>query len=388
MIPKRPRWFVLGVALALLVSLLAVTPALAEDPPPPADPPPVEVVTEDALPPEAEAPPLDEPMSEPAPEAAPAVQPPEAVPPAEAQVPEAGAPTSEELLAEVPEGTTVAVVGEAGEVLPLASAEAAEVLATGDPVWCPTGVLPGGATCSGSFVNLAALVAGFTPGGNGVIWIEKTGDSSAVPVTIDGSSGSWSAAKTFALTLQGGWDIPTNTVITSDPSEFHVPLRILNWEADVTLNDIVITGAAGPSQALDISTTQKVTLNRVKVRGNGAGAHIDNDAGSADVVVTASEFSGATGGSNGLTLSSHGAITLAGVLANQNQGCGVCLTNEGAAAPKNVTLTSGVFEFNENALEGLVIYSKGAITLKDITATGNFDDGVRVNNSFPGAAAP
>jgi len=208
MIPKRPRWFVLGVALALLVSLLAVTPALAEDPPPPADPPPVEVVTEDALPPEAEAPPLDEPMSEPAPEAAPAVQPPEAVPPAEAQVPEAGAPTSEELLAEVPEGTTVAVVGEAGEVLPLASAEAAEVLASGDPVWCPTGVLPpAGAGCSSNYTELEDLVADFVPTGNGVIWILGGVDASGAAVTIDGAAGTgnWRDASAFALTLQGGW---------------------------------------------------------------------------------------------------------------------------------------------------------------------------------------
>jgi len=385
----RLRPISISIVLALVFSAVLVTPALADGDAPPADEAvPVEdggdvsdpagsdglAEPSDAVEPTVEPVPTDvaEPTAEPAPtETVVRMDPPDA--PAEV--------TPTEPLAELPDGTTVAVVGEDGAMLPLASAEAAEILATGDPVWCPTGVLPGGAACSTGYMSLAALVASFVPSGSGVIWIEGGVDPSAGGVTISGS-GNWAAAAAYALTLQGGWNgVGTTTIDTADPSVFNTNLSIIDWNAPVTLNDIVITGAPGPSLALEVETAGKVALTRVKVNSNGAGARIDNTSGTADVAVSKGEFSANASG-NGLDVYSNGAITLADLVANGNNGIGARLDNSSAAAPKSVTMTSGALEASHNGGSGLEVYSIGSITLKDIEAIGNTFNGAYLDNAI------
>ncbi len=308
--PMSLRALSSALLLALLIAALHPQPAFADDETPLPDPPGDQTTVVDPVvsapspladgvvpeppPPEAGPDPAP-PHSDPAPvaqdgESAPAT---DSAPPAPATEPPAGEASDvppAALLAALPDGTAVAAVDETGAILPLASPEAAEVLATGDPVWCPTGALPGAATCSASFANLAALVAGFVPTGNGVIWIEKGVDSSAVPIMID-DSGTWYPARTFSLTLQGGWNGPgTTTIDKATPSELHVPLIIGDWEGDITLNDLVFTGIPGPWEPIDISPSKKVTLNRVEVTNNANGAHIDNRNGASDVVVNAGSW--------------------------------------------------------------------------------------------------
>ncbi len=62
--------------------------------------------------------------------------------PVEAQAPPATAPTPAEVLADVPDGTAVLVLDEAGEPEPLTTPEAAESIITSDPEWCPDGQSP------------------------------------------------------------------------------------------------------------------------------------------------------------------------------------------------------------------------------------------------------
>ena len=62
--------------------------------------------------------------------------PPEEVPPPEEPV------SLPEVLEQAPPDTQVVVVNEEGQVEPLATVEAAEILVTGDPVWCPGLKLP------------------------------------------------------------------------------------------------------------------------------------------------------------------------------------------------------------------------------------------------------
>src|ERR1700690_2123359 len=109
---NRIRVFFYGTIIALLalISAISVIPARADDgaPPPP------------AAPAAAEGP---------------------------AGVTTAAAPT---LLSQVPAGTNVVAVNNVRHKVSLASQEAAQIVASGDPIWCPTGVVPGGATCSPS----------------------------------------------------------------------------------------------------------------------------------------------------------------------------------------------------------------------------------------------
>jgi putative surface-exposed virulence protein len=294
-----------------------------------------------------------------------------------------------ELLAQVPEGTDVVVVNEGGEAVPLATAEAAQIIAKGDPIWCPTGVAPIDLTggCSDSWTKLEDLISnivsdlGAQPAANGVIWINYGVDDST-SASIDAST--FTTWKDFSLTLQGAWSGASGSTSTNPltPSIFAVPLEIKGWNAAVTLNDIVITGATtGP--AMNVTTSGKVTLTRVDAHANsGSGAHIDNTAGTGDVLVTTGDFKN-NGGGIGLEILSRGTITLVDVTASENGGAGAVLDNHTAPSAKNVVLTSGEFEFNSNGVNGLTIYSIGAVLLKDITAVANNDpnfNGVWVDN--------
>ncbi|MEX2160907.1 MAG: hypothetical protein WD751_03240 [Anaerolineales bacterium] len=299
------------------------------------------------------------------------------------------------LLAELPEDTSLIVLDETGEALPLASQEAAEVIAGSDPIWCPAGATPpvgGGPAlwaggCSPSFGSMSLLVGWLNandPNVNGVIWIEKTYNST-VNATLNGSTLVNMSAKT--LTVQGGWNgLGTKTFDINNPSEISHSISILGWLNDVTLSDLVFTGVTGVGNtALVVETSGKITLNRAEVSDNqGPGARLDNRAGTKDVAVSNSRFENNEGG-HGLEVLSNGAITLVSVIGNGNGdgthlGNGVRLNNSSAPAAKNVTITSGTFQFNNNSDTGLVIWSKGLISLKDIDAIGNGTDGAYLDN--------
>ena len=101
-----------------------------------------------------------------------------------------GTPSVSEVLAQAPEGTQVIVLDNEGQVEPLASQEAANIVSAGDPMWCPSGALPGDATCSGSYTSFDALLVDLgTFAGDGTIYVVDTYDSSLEPddITIDGA---------------------------------------------------------------------------------------------------------------------------------------------------------------------------------------------------------
>jgi len=379
----------LSVIAALLLSAVLVTPAFADEGAPPADPAvPAEEGGDVSDPADGLPQPSDavQPTAEPAPADAaelagePAAT--EVAPTDAADAPGEGAVAA--VLSELPDGTTVAVVNEAGEPLPLASEEAAEVVATGDPIWCPASVstpVDGLSGCTASYESLKLLLdylKANEPTVDGVIWIEKTYDSGSQPVDqletmfqINGvTETTWA---NYKLTIKGGWNgLGTNTIDVADPSEINARLLILNWQNDVTISDILVTNASG-DPVLEITTTGKITATRLRVEANAdSGAYLDNtlDAIPSDILITLSRFIDNPGG-DGLDVYSNGTVTLSGVIASGNGGGGVYVSNTAAPTAKNVVMASGAFEFNGNGGHGLRVSSKGTITLKDITATGN-----------------
>ncbi|MBK6794525.1 MAG: hypothetical protein IPG80_18735 [Anaerolineales bacterium] len=204
---KTKLWttvFVVGL-LILLTHFVWVTPALADDVTPP--PVPTEEVVVETLPP------TEEPVAEVLPIEPVATEEPVVVEPVATEPPTTEEPIPVDLLQDLPADTSLVVLGENGEVLPLATQEAAEVIAIADPIWCPVNVspTPGANGCTSSFASLSDLVAGFVPTGNGTIWIESgnQGGSAAIingtTYNFPGMIGNWSAAKSYDLTLQGGW---------------------------------------------------------------------------------------------------------------------------------------------------------------------------------------
>ena len=305
---------------------------------------------------------------------------PAAAAPADVSAPASNtASNSAGLLSRVPKGTRIVVTDASGKAVPLASQKAAQAVVKGDPMWCPTGVNPGGAGCTGPQPSFNALLAFMTnktvPG---TIWIESTvTDTSAITL----SSLTVGTTANYALTLKGGWTGSGTTINTAAPSTFTVPLTI-NWNSDVTLSDIVITNVQGSSStALTITTPRSVTLTRVNVHdNNGAGANIDNTSSTtaSAVTVSSSTFSSNTGG-DGLDIYSKGAITVSSLIADSNGLHATildnCIANGGSVCanvtPMPVTM-SGTNVFNNN-FYGLEVDSKGAITVNNLT--GNSDIG-------------
>lgn len=329
-------------------------------------------------------------------------------PPTETPVETPTAPTEEptpiaEQLHELPEGTEVVVLNEDGEALPLASNEAAHIIAGGDPQWCPVGVTPGSATCTtagqtsfaGLLAELSTYNSGAGPNKAGVIWIEGSyqsgsalNDPGITSFTLDGLTLTEMAK--YALTFQGGWTGTGKVVDQFNPSEFNASLSILDWTGAVTLNDLLITGATvnpntgtSGTSALLVESKQAITLNRVQVSDNGGtlnGADLNNQTSPtlAPIAVNESIFNNNNG--SGLLVYSIGAITIRNLTANDNGAddgnnfeYGAFITNWLAVdANKPVTL-SGMNQFKGNLGSGLYITSFGAVSLNNITAYANDD---------------
>ena len=132
---------ILTALLVLLLSAAWAAPALADDGvPPPADsteasvereePTPQEVVTE-----ETPQPPVVETASDQGISEYDSVEN-ESGNTTPSEVPSSGE-TVEQLMDLVPENTEIVLLDDNGEVVPLAEQAASEILATGDPIWCP-----------------------------------------------------------------------------------------------------------------------------------------------------------------------------------------------------------------------------------------------------------
>ena len=354
-----------AVLTVFILSAMWTVPAFADD----STPPPVETPTEEVAPPPAEPAAVEPALTEPAP--------------------------LTELLEQLPEGTDLVVTDAAGEAVPLATQEAAQAATFKDPIWCPDGVTPIANTggCSPSYLTLETLVAdvgtGFIPAKNGTIWIEDGPEGSANPIVFNGGAVNFGTWANFSLTLQGGWTTVGKTINSLDPSKLNKQLYILNWNANVTLKDIVLNGVASnvivDDNALYITTTRNILLDRVTVQNslnNNAsfemsGAYLDNSAGTGTITINNSNFQGNEG--NGLYVLSKGVITTNNLTANLNGKYGVYIDNSFALTDKAITM-KGLKQFNKNGSDGLVIFSDGLVTLSNIVANNNGGNGVYVDN--------
>jgi hypothetical protein len=336
-------------------------------------------------------------------------------------------------MATLPDETALVVLDENGQTLSLATVEAAAVVASGDPIWCPTSVapIPGEGGCTGSFDTfngedglIAALNAG-PYSGAGTIYIRDNysavgadfGTSIIFVQSEPDPSDVWDTTPRLAnltdLVFQGGWDGTSNISQTFSTTTFNLDnytkadgqnsfasgLRFINWDHSLTLNNITITNT---SNGLEINTIEcvvtagvydddcipeaEVTLNDVAITlsGRDAIAGVANASEAADidtsgnVAVNNSSFS-----SNllqGLNIfSGLGAITLNNVVASSNAEGGAGLS---AGYDTGVFLT-GTNVFNGNSGTGLAVENSGDFTAdisSHLTANNNYTDGLYISN--------
>ena len=401
---KHNKFPVLSLAVLLALAFAAVMPlsAFAQDEVPPLEVP-AEVVEE--------VPPVEEVI--------PAVE--EVIPAAEEVVPVAEESlTVPEILDAAPEGTEVVVLDEGGEALPLASAEAAETIQTSDPMWCPSSATTVTADCvydnelgapgDGKLLDKIydkIIALGSTAG---TIYFTSSYTANDVYFT---SSKAFNF-KDSALTLQGGWDGNTalnSTITYSGSTVFSVPVTVNNWQADVIINDVTVSGVGAISSVgLFVKTTGDVVLDHVNSSSNtfitpdeGIGAYIYTPG---DVSVSNSHFDSNKGdqnGAHGLYISSDGNVKLENVSANQNtdangSGYGIEISNYSSGTTSvtltnvqangtgtgasiqslgDVTVTDSLFNLNDNSF-GLNIAADGNVTLNNVTASDNKGSGVNI----------
>lgn len=135
---------------------------------------------------------------------------------------------------------------------------------------------------------------------------------------------------------------------------------------------------------LSVVTKGAITLTSVTGRYNGnSNAGLDNrwdDTHTKAITVTRSTFNGGAGsGGSGLNIMASAAVLLNTVTATGSQRDGV---NINASTFSNGPVTiSGTNIFSENSWSGLAITANGAVTISNVTASGNNDNGLNIATS-------
>ncbi len=285
-------------------------------------------------------------------------------------------PTLLETVQTIPVDTNVVVLDANGQPLSLASQAAANVIANSDPVWCPAGQAPtpGANGCSASYTTLTGLVSaiGSTTNQNGTIWITLGAVGDVSPVFIDGSV--YTNWANNALTLQGGWNgISGNTGIGAN-SVFSVPISILNWNNNVTVNNVTINSSSNGGLLVTSSNpSTNVNIKNVIVNGaSGFGLGVNISGG--NVTINNSTISN--------TVSNYGGSSYypwgdgADIFAN---GGNINVTNshfdanayDGIFTGNDVNINVQDSTFNSNQIGGLDTFSVNGIDINNTAFTGN-----------------
>jgi putative surface-exposed virulence protein len=288
----------------------------------------------------------------------------------------------------VPSSGINIVSGHLGHKLELTGQSAAYVAQqSGDPIWCPSTVLvpmpgvggctsPGPANINYDPTKLDSLVAylgnpshqpGFNK--NGTIWITGGADGSTGQISMDGST-NFSTMSGFSLTFKGGWTGIGATINTKIPSVISHTLFVDAWGKDITLSDVQFNNVTtGSGEGVFITTGGNITVSRVQANNdNGWGAALNAGIGPGIVKVSNSQFNNdnLTADPFALNIISLNSITLTNVLVDNGKGATI---DNSTASNKPVTITSSRFDNNSN--NGLTVTSTGAITVSNISASGN-----------------
>ncbi len=296
---------------------------------------------------------------------------------APAEEPAAEEETMAEALAGMPEDTQIVVLDEEGGELPLACEQALEMMAESDPIWCPAGVMPGGAGCTAAVATMTDLFPLLAEkSGAGTIYFTTTYNTNDMVLDQAVNENLYNLTN---LTLQGGWNgsIANPSILDGDgnpeQTEFGVPITI-NWNYDVTLNDLFVQPGWDYRLGNAITVTQNnpeadVTLDHVEGHLAEKGVMIS---GGHDVTISDSNFGGNYG--RGIDVRSvNGTFTLRDSSSSGSSDSGLALQTI-----KNVIIDNAVISGNNqnryNAYLGHfsnIIYDAENITITDSVFNNN-----------------
>ncbi|MBN2385450.1 MAG: right-handed parallel beta-helix repeat-containing protein [Anaerolineales bacterium] len=299
----------------------------------------------------------------------------------------------------LPQGTGIVVLNAEGQTEPLATQEAASLVASGVAWWCPAGVAPGGAGCTppeDSLTDLVGLLGGGAYSGDGTIYIADayTGLGDGPVITLDNSA----LFALDALTVQGGWNVGAGVV--SGVTVFDGQSLEIVWNDDLTLNDLLFYEPSAVGVLVEAPLGGTVAVNDVTVVGGeltATGVTVINFSG--DILVDDLTVSG----------SEVGAILFGGLESDlqvsnsqfNGNGDGLIVMQlpfadlpaggaEEVAFPAAGTITLSNVVASNNAFGGAILYATGDVTVTDSSFSnngwtgGDLADGLDIAMFLPG----
>jgi parallel beta-helix repeat protein len=248
---------------------------------------------------------------------------------------------------------------------------------------------------TGGFKNLATSNydenVKITSGGDVVIQNLKTQYNSAGPgVSINNTTGSGKVTISgidIRSSNNGGLNIASNGAVSIINGIVYgnngTGTHIDNSTGAGVVTIINLESSDSTLYGLTIITNGNTTLDKVKTLSNSFGTSVQIGSPTATLTVSRSVFDGNSNGGFGAILS--GNVTLNNVSASNNTGAGAMgmyINNWTGAGTVTILSTYGGNFFNNNAHEGIYVFSTGAFKGSNITANDNGYHGLDVFNQL------
>lgn len=187
------------------------------------------------------------------------------------------------------------------------------------------------------------------------------------------------------MNVFGNGDVELNNVTIQNSDLFGTYINNTAGSGDVTVNDSTFNNSI--DAGLLIASNGNVNLSNVTANDNGNnGVSIDNSTGSGDVNITGTNNFN-NNDFTGIFVFSTGEINAQNITASNNTGFAGAILSNFLGNAESVQLT-GTNVFNGNADLGLGIFSDGAIYVENITANDSLDDdGIYLDNENSGSGS-
>lgn len=288
-------------------------------------------------------------------------------------------PTPLEIIEQIHAQTDIVALNATGESIPLATQQAAEIIAEGDPMWCPAGATTVTVNCVSAATVSILLPLLASKNEDGIIYFYTPTIYSTNDVSIDGTNVDLVQLADNALTIQGGWNgILTlgSTIAFSGNSVFAVPVQIINWNGDVTVQNITIQGASG-REGLRVLTSKDINLKNITLQ-NGYTTGLEART-SQDITIenfnALNNWNGWGGYINNTT--GTGTVTIKGTnnFSNNTWG-GIWVNSRGNA---NISGITAINNFNDDGVE--IWHYDGNLFVSDVNASNNGQSGLKINTN-------
>jgi hypothetical protein len=237
--------------------------------------------------------------------------------------------------------------------------------------------------------------------------LDNTASPKDLAVTLAGT-GDWDwfgGNGTFGLLISTNGKVSTSKINASENQTYG--LRVDNTSsasgqavyinyADISRNWHI---AGSDRYGLFVNSTGMMTLKNVWAVENGdssgnigvsANARLNNEtsASNAGVSLTNVYFNNAYGQDtfvgDGLSISSHGNVTVTNIQASENTGYGADINNQNAGNVPGITIKGSKninSLFNNNGVNGIHILSFGTVSISYVNASSNSDDNASISNA-------